>query len=448
MGWSGSCEKPGAMTMRVAIIIPARFASTRLPGKPLLDILGKPMIQHVYERAREVEGVEAVIVATDDERVAAVVRGFGGEAMMTSAAHVSGTERMAELLPAIGADLLVNLQGDEPLITAADVNTLITGMRLDPRAQVGTLCHRISASEACDPHTVKTVLNDSGEALYFSRSAIPYARESQAGLVYRRHIGIYAFRRDVIAGYAAIQPSVLEDSEELEQLRLLSAGIRIRVWQVDPIGPGVDTPACLQLVRRLMAGTVTLEQLSPPPVAATLSAVRLVITDVDGVLTDGGLYWDKDGECMKRFHARDGLGIQLLQGCGIHVAVLSGRDSDTLRRRVADLGIQFTAFGARDKGTACRDLMAQVDVTADQTVFVGDDSLDLPAFEVCGLSYATADAAPYIKSKASHVLASRGGAGALRELADAVLLAQGKAHVYSTAAGLLSILGGATGTVQ
>ena len=426
--------------MRVVIVIPARFASTRLPGKPLLDILGKPMVQHVHERAKEVRGVDAVIVVTDDERVAAAVRAFDGEAIMTSASHLSGTDRIAAILPLVTGDLFVNLQGDEPLIRPADIETLIAGMSADARAQVGTLCHRITAQEAANPHTVKTVLSDAGEALYFSRSVIPYARDAVPGLIYMKHIGIYAYRREVIAGYAAMKPSVLEETEKLEQLRLLSAGIRIRVWQVEPTGPGVDTPACLEAVRRLMAGAVALEPPSPPIVTTTLRDVRLIITDVDGVLTDGGLYWDEDGECMKRFHVRDGLGIRLLQGCGIQVAVLSARDSRALRKRVSDLDVRLAAFGVRDKATACRDLMAQAGVTSAQTLFIGDDSLDLPAFEVCGLSYTTADAAPYIKSRVSHVLATRGGAGALRELADAVLLAQGKSHVYSTSSGLLSVL--------
>lgn len=434
--------------MRVVIVIPARFASTRLPGKPLLDILGKPMVQHVHERAKQVRGVEAVIVLTDDERVAAAVRDFGGEAMMTSASHVSGTDRIAEILPFVAADLFVNVQGDEPLIRPADIETLIAGMQADARAQVGTLCHGISAQQAADPHTVKAVVSDGGDALYFSRAAIPHARDAIPDLVYRKHIGIYAYRREILAGYAAMQPSVLEQTEKLEQLRLLSAGIRIRVWQVEPTGPGVDTPACLEAVRRLLARGPAPEPQPPAPAITTLSDVRLIITDVDGVLTDGGLYWDEHGECSKRFHARDGLGIRLLQGCGIQVAVLSGRDSGTVRRRVSDLGMQLAAFGVRDKASACRALMLQAGVTAAQTVFVGDDSLDLPAFEVCGLSYATADAAAYIKAKANHVLATRGGAGALRELADAVLLAQGKSHVYTTSSGLLSIIDPQTGAGQ
>jgi 3-deoxy-D-manno-octulosonate 8-phosphate phosphatase (KDO 8-P phosphatase) len=426
--------------MRVVIVIPARYASTRLPGKPLMDIIGKPMVQHVYERAKEVGGVNAVIVVTDDERVAAAVRAFGGEAMMSSASHLSGTDRIAAILPSVPADLFVNVQGDEPLIRPDDIETLISGMRAVPGAQIGTLCHRISGQEAADPNTVKAVLSDAGDALYFSRSVIPYARDAVPGLIYMKHIGIYAYRREAIVRYAEMKPSALEEAEKLEQLRLLSAGIRIRVWQVEPTGPGVDTPAGLAVVRRLMAAAASLEPQAPPTAKTTLSDVRLIITDVDGVLTDGGLYWDANGECMKRFHVRDGLGIQLLQGCGIQVAVLSARDSPALRRRVADLGMQLAAFGVRDKASACHDLMAQAGVTSAQTLFVGDDSLDLPAFEVCGLSFTTADAAPYIKSRVSHVLGTRGGAGALRELADAVLLAQGKSHVYNTAAGLLSVL--------
>jgi len=433
--------------MRVVIVIPARFGSTRLPGKPLLDILGKPMIRHVYERARAVRGADAVIVATDDHRVAAAVRAFGGDAMLTSADHVSGTDRIAELLPFIDADLIVNLQGDEPMIRPADIEMLIAGMADDAGAQVGTLCHAIAAQEAGDANTVKTVLNDRGDALYFSRAAIPYARDAAPGLVYLKHIGIYAYRRGLLEGYSRMPPSALEQTEKLEQLRLLSAGIRIRIWQIAPTGPGVDTAAGLQEVRRLMAAaagaTHTPEKMGAeagPAAEGSLKDVRLIITDVDGVMTDGGLYWNEHGECQKRFHVRDGLGILLLQACGVQVAVLSGRDSATLRRRVADLGIRIAAFGVRDKAVTCRSLMAQAGVMPKDTVFIGDDSIDLPAFEACGLSFTTADAAPYIKDRATHVLATRGGAGALRELADAVLLAQGKAHVYTTSTGLLSVL--------
>ena len=161
-------------------------------------------------------------------------------------------------------------------------------------------------------------------------------------------------------------------------------------------------------------------------------------TDVDGVLTDGSLYYDATGECLKRFHARDGLGIRMLEENGVRVAVLSGRDSATLRKRVSDLGVTLYELGASDKGAACKRLMEKADVTAFETACIGDDSIDLPAFSTCGISYAVADAPPYVKEQADYILAKKGGEGAFRELADAILLAQGKEAVFSSAEGFVS----------
>ncbi|WP_442875245.1 KdsC family phosphatase [Cupriavidus sp. P-10] len=181
-----------------------------------------------------------------------------------------------------------------------------------------------------------------------------------------------------------------------------------------------------------------------PELPPSLADVRLVITDVDGVLTDGGIYYDATGECLKRFHVRDGLGIHLLEENGVRVAVVSGRDSETLRKRVADLGVTLFQFGVKDKFAACRALMAQADATPGQTVCIGDDSIDLPAFAACGLSYAVADAASYVKARATGVLSARGGEGAFRELADGILLAQGKAEVFGTAEGFATVMSGIT----
>jgi YrbI family 3-deoxy-D-manno-octulosonate 8-phosphate phosphatase len=158
------------------------------------------------------------------------------------------------------------------------------------------------------------------------------------------------------------------------------------------------------------------------------------------VLTDGGIYYDATGECLKRFHVRDGLGIRLLEENGVRVAVLSGRDSPTLRKRVADLGVTLYQFGVKDKDGACRALMAQAGALADETVCIGDDSIDLPAFAACGLSYAVADAPVYVKARATGVLATPGGNGAFRELADAILLAQGKEHVFGSAEGFATVM--------
>ncbi|MFJ4292390.1 3-deoxy-manno-octulosonate cytidylyltransferase [Cupriavidus sp. NPDC089707] len=419
---------------RVAIVIPARYGSTRLPGKPLADILGKPMVQHVYERACQVEGVHAVLVATDDARVAEVVKGFGGQCVMTSPDHPSGTDRLAEVMAHVPADIYINLQGDEPLVRPEDIAKLAAGMCKDASVQVGTLCHHIDGDEALNPNTVKVVLASNGDALYFSRSPIPYPRDAEAA-TYLKHVGVYAYRREVLAAYAALPQPMVEQAEKLEQLRLLAAGMRIRAFEVAPTGPGVDTPECLARVRALMAG-------KQPELPPSLADVRLVITDVDGVLTDGGIYYDATGECLKRFHVRDGLGIRLLEENGVRVAVLSGRDSETLRKRVADLGVTLFQFGVKDKFAACRMLMAQAKVTPEQTVCIGDDSIDLPAFAACGLSYAVADAASYVKARATGVLSTRGGEGALRELADGILLAQGKAQVFGTAEGFATVMSG------
>ena len=423
----------GKLTPRLAIVIPARYASTRLPGKPLADILGKPMVQHVYERALEVPGVDTVVIATDDQRVVDAVRGFGGRCVMTSPDHPSGTDRLAEVMRTVDADIYINLQGDELLVRPADIALLADGMRADSAVQVGTLCHAIDAQEARNPNTVKVVLAANGDALYFSRAAIPFARDD-APASYLKHVGVYAYRRDVLAAYSALPAAMLEQAEKLEQLRLLAAGLRIRAFQVAPSGPGVDTPECLARVRALMAGET-------PASLPTLAEIKLVITDVDGVLTDGGIYYDATGECLKRFHVRDGLGMRLLEENGVRVAVLSGRDSPTLRKRVADLGITLYQFGVKDKHGACRELMEQAGVGVNETVCIGDDSIDLPAFAACGLSYAVADAPVYVQARASAVLVKEGGKGAFRELADAILVAQGKEHVFGSAEGFSTVMG-------
>lgn len=413
--------------MKSVIVIPARYSSTRLPGKPLADILGKPMIQHVYERALNVPAVDAVIVATDDQRVVDAVQRFGGRAMMTSPDHASGTDRMVEVMNQFPADLYVNLQGDEPLVRPEDVGLLVSGMHTYPDIQVGTLCHPISAEEALNPNCVKVVLGRNGEALYFSRAPIPYPRQSETAS-YLKHVGVYAFRKEILANYAQMQRPMLEKTEMLEQLRLIYAGIRITVFKVEPTGPGVDTPECLEKVRAIINGAT-------PPELPQLADVRLVITDVDGVLTDGGLFYDANGECIKKFHSRDGLGMRFLEACGIDVAVVSGRDSAALRKRITDLGIKMHHFGTLDKGTVCRELMAAAGVNSKQTACIGDDSVDLAAFEECHFSFAVADAPDYIKKAAKETLVTNGGRGAFREVVDKILAARGLAHIYNSAKG-------------
>ena len=239
--------------MHPIVLIPARMAASRLPGKPLADILGKPMIQHVVERAREVRSAQRVVVATDDERVVEAVKKFGGEALMTDPGHPSGTDRLVEVMGQVPGDLYVNLQGDEPLVRPGDIETLIEGMRADTSAAVGTLCHPMSSAEAQNPNVVKVVLTEKGDALYFSRAPIPYPRDGECEASYLKHVGVYAYRREVLERYGKLPQAMLEKAEKLEQLRLLYAGFKIRAYTVAPTGPGVDTPEGLEEVRRLLS---------------------------------------------------------------------------------------------------------------------------------------------------------------------------------------------------
>ena len=209
------------------------------------------MVQHVYERAMQVSGVHVVVVATDDRRVADAVSEFGGNHIMTSSDHSSGTDRLTEVMRGVDADVYINLQGDEPMVRPADIARLAQGMCTDAALQVGTLCHVIDAEEALNPNSVKVVLGEQGDALYFSRSPIPYPRDADA-VMYLKHVGVYAYRGEVLASYSTLAHPMIEQAEKLEQLRLLSAGFRIRVFQVEPTGPGVDTPECLERVRELM----------------------------------------------------------------------------------------------------------------------------------------------------------------------------------------------------
>jgi 3-deoxy-D-manno-octulosonate cytidylyltransferase len=248
--------------MSVVIVIPARYASTRLPGKPLLNIAGKPMVQHVYERAQQVRGVQAVLVATDDERIVQAVKGFGGRAIMTSPHHPSGTDRLVEVMQQWPADLYINLQGDEPLIRPTDVERLVQGMADDPHTAVGTLCHALPVEESTNPNTVKVVVDAQGIALYFSRSPIPYPRDAQTA-TYLKHVGIYAYRKTVLESYGQLPQPMLERAEQLEQLRLLAAGIRIKTFEVEPTGPGVDTPECLERVRNLFSESILQPEQQP-----------------------------------------------------------------------------------------------------------------------------------------------------------------------------------------
>ncbi len=232
----------------VAVIIPARYASTRLPGKPLAPIAGHPMIEWVYRQAQRAAGVTAVVVATDDARIAAAVRGFGGEAVLTGVC-ASGSDRVAQVAATRPEPVIVNVQGDEPLLAGTAIGAAVQALLLDPNVAVATAAVALPVAAADDPNAVKVVCDDRGDALYFTRAAVPFHRAPVTReKKYLKHLGIYVYRREALARWAALPPGDLEEREKLEQLRWLAAGGRIRVAVIagDPIG--VDTPEDLAAV--------------------------------------------------------------------------------------------------------------------------------------------------------------------------------------------------------
>jgi 3-deoxy-manno-octulosonate cytidylyltransferase (CMP-KDO synthetase) len=246
------------------VVIPARFAATRLPGKVLLPLAGRPMMQWVYERARAAHPTQ-IIIATDDARIAAAAVSFGAEVAMTASAHPSGTDRIAEVARErrwADADIVVNVQADEPLIPSALIGQVARMLEADPRAELATLAAPIgSAEELVDPNVVKVVVDTQGRALYFSRAPVPWnrdamiARAAQASFAgARRHVGIYGYRVAALHRLTALPPSPLELCEKLEQLRALENGLQIHVGlAAEPPGPDVNTPQDLQRVSRLMS---------------------------------------------------------------------------------------------------------------------------------------------------------------------------------------------------
>jgi 3-deoxy-manno-octulosonate cytidylyltransferase (CMP-KDO synthetase) len=230
--------------MKITAVIPARYASTRFPGKPLAEIAGKPMLQWVWEGVQGAELVNRTIVATDDARIQRVVAAFGGECIMTRSDHPSGTDRVAEAVADDDADIVVNIQGDEPLIRGEIIDALIRPFESDPSLSMSTASRALTADEdPADPHLVKVVTDASGRALYFSRSPIPHLRDGSPGqAAYRAHIGIYAYRKAFLKQLAAWPPTPLETAEKLEQLRVLERGHHIQVVQVDYAAVGVDRP--------------------------------------------------------------------------------------------------------------------------------------------------------------------------------------------------------------
>lgn len=251
------------------VVIPARYASSRFPGKPLAMIAGRPMIQHTYTQACQARLVDAVLVATDDKRIAEAVEAFGGRVVMTAAAHATGTDRVAEVVRQLACDIVVNVQGDEPCIVPDAIDAMVQPLRDDPAVALATLAHPLrEVADFLSPHVVKVVVDRRGDALYFSRAPIPYDRQAWpraphflmsdgAALALPpgcyRHFGLYAYRRDVLLHLASLPQTPLEQVEQLEQLRAMEHGYQIRVVLTTHESVGVDMPEDVARVERLLA---------------------------------------------------------------------------------------------------------------------------------------------------------------------------------------------------
>jgi 3-deoxy-manno-octulosonate cytidylyltransferase (CMP-KDO synthetase) len=242
--------------MKALGVIPARYASRRLPGKALIPLAGKPMIERVWERVRQAASLSGVVVATDDERIRSTVKGFGGEAVLTRGDHRSGTERVAEVAVARrDIEIFVNVQGDEPLIEPAAIDQAVEALREDAEVKVATLAVLIgNPADIMDPNVVKTVLDFDGNGLYFSRAPIPWVRD-RGGPVHARHLkhlGLYAYRREALLEFATFPQGDLERVEQLEQLRWLENGYRIRVVETEHDSVGVDVPEDVARVEQML----------------------------------------------------------------------------------------------------------------------------------------------------------------------------------------------------
>lgn len=238
----------------IVAIIPARYASTRLPGKALADICGKPLIRHVCERVMQARLVSRVTVATDDERIARAVEAFGGTAVMTSPHHRSGTDRIAEAAASIGGDIVVNVQGDEPLIDPDVIDAVCRKLQEDPDIVCATAANPGGdPAEYADPNVVKVIVGRDGRALYFSRAMVPYWRDGGNG-GFLVHQGLYAYRREFLDVFTGLEPAQYELAEKLEQLRMLEHGYKIGVIVTESRSVGVDTPEDLEKVRRMVCG--------------------------------------------------------------------------------------------------------------------------------------------------------------------------------------------------
>jgi 3-deoxy-manno-octulosonate cytidylyltransferase (CMP-KDO synthetase) len=395
--------------MNILGIIPARYESTRFPGKPLASILGKPMIQHVWEQCKKAESLTEVVVATDNEQIFNCVESFGGKAVMTRSDHLNGTSRCAEVMASFGdVDACINIQGDEPLIQPQDIDSVAN--LLQREHPIATLYGKLGKEDLDKKQVVKAAIVGE-KAMAFSRNPSRLSMYKNLG----RHIGLYGFQAEVIRKIVLLPPTENELEERLEQLRWLDNGYEIAIAFSPNQSHGVDVPGDLEnVVKRMLL--------------AKMKKIKAIVTDVDGVLTDGSISYISTGEEIKTFNVKDGQICPILKRNGFSLGIITGRFSDMVERRAIELGFDMIEQGCRDKAATIRHFAVQFELSLEEIAYVGDDINDLPAFGLAGLSATPQDAPSYIAHQVDLRLERDGGKGAFRELGERLLEAQEKTY--------------------
>ena len=374
-----------------AIVIPARIGSKRLPNKLLIDIAGKPLISWVIEAALKVDFKAEVIVATDDNRIKKVSEDLGIKSFLTRSGIKNGTERILDILDHIDSELVINLQGDEPLVNPIDLNNLHKTIKSSD-VDVVSICHEVDNLEAEEPSNVKVVFDINQYALYFSRSKIPYGAQT-----FYSHKGIYAFKRDALQRIKYFKSSILGNLEDLEQLHWLENNMSIKMLITKNRSIGVDTK----------------DDLIKAENALLSNNIKALICDVDGTLTNGLVWYGDNGEELKSFNVKDGLAIKKLLSKGFKVGFISGRDSAPLRFRARELGVEFVKFNQNDKKIGCLELLSEMKLEAKYVAYIGDDESDIPCCSLIPFSFAVNDCHQDLKQISRFHLKEKGGEGVI-----------------------------------
>ena len=376
-----------------AIVIPSRWGSKRLPGKPLLEISGKPIISLVIERALKSKYASKVIVATDHNEIKKIAKDAGAEAIMTRGDHINGTERVIEVAELYDYDYYINVQGDEPFVSPKDIDKLINSLKKD--RDIVSLCSIEKKEDIESSNNVKVVFDEDYNAIYFSRNTIPYGTD----YVYK-HMGVYGFRKEVLKKIKKLTKTNLEDYESLEQLRWINNGIKIKMEITKNNTIGIDTKDDLETAREIFF----------------MNNLQAIVSDVDGVLTDGRLSYGPNGEEVKLFHCHDGLAIKSLINQGIKIGWISSRNSKALRFRAKELGISNTLFGIKDKRSGSKKLITDMNINPKYSIYIGDDSNDIEASKYFGKIFAVSNSTEEFKRCATNLLKTSGGCGVFREI--------------------------------